>query len=727
MRIDTYFGFFAESVFTAIATGLTQQLGRTVSLAGVSVRGTNVLKLKASHVQTVLIPELAERVDVPFLFALGERDSASLARLAGARGIHAVMEQALAAAVEPFNFMTKTRNRLRSVNISRNVTGLTAYHLGGAIQYTMAVGRFQTGATPLLSGGDGRSRRPGQGAEAGARARPEQTGHEGGANRPPGPNTAQPQGAASSARGAGIGAKADPARPGSGAGGEAATGFSVAFLVSAEGRDLIESRATQQATQRALFTISSGAYIARPQWEPPPPPPGIELGTGLSEAALNGWVQSFFGLNDGLMANRLFQRPAGWTMQRLDGTALESMLAGAPITVVRLQLDEDAGAERPREAQPAPLEAFVLMTPKTKAALMQLSKSGKSSFLGDLFRAVFGESAQIWERFVESGLRWKTLAVGDIPADALDAVTSRLAGGGFALAQAATLDDAVLTWAVAVPPHLWRKVLSLTARGVGLADAGAPNRQVIYDATGWGRGRIPWERLVPLLPPQALDETARLLGHTHAGTPRQIPYIVAVAQALGTQARSRWMTALPSALREQAQRYAADPAEGARLLETLTGELVALYRQKRIPAGRLSAWLAIYIELEWARRAGLLNRILPLRHMVYGIDRSSLSRLVYDAKDAGLASLLAWADFPVVDQVRRAVTPGFAMRLLEDVASRRPRTTAYAAQEAQLAFYRRAATGAEQGRYLIRKTPAERLRQVLRLLDGPRLTPALTQ
>lgn len=682
MRIDTYFGFFAESVFTAIATALTEQLGRTVSLAGVSIRGTNVLKLKASQVQTVLIPELTERMEVPFLFALGERDSASLARLAGSRGIHAVMEQALAAAVEPFNFMTKSRNRLRGVNISRNVTGLTAYHLGGAIQYTMAVGRFQTGA-------------PARGQEL---AR--------------GPKTAQPQGARS-------GAKPEPAGPTSVAAGEAVTAFSVAFLVSAQGRDLIESRATQQATQRALFTISSGAYIARPQWEPPGPPPGIELGTGLSEPALSGWVQSFFGLNDGLMANRLFQRPAGWTMKRLEGAALEAMLAGSPITVVRLQLDEDA-VERPPEGQGAPLEAFVLMTPKTKAALMQLSKSGKSAFLGDLFRAVFGESAQVWERFGESGLRWKALAVRDIPADALDAVTDRLAGGGFAMAQAASLDDTVLTWAVAVPPHLWRRVLSLTARGVGLAEAAAPNRQATYDATGWGRGRIPWERLVPLLPPQALDETARLLGHTQAGAPRQIPYIVAVAQALSPQARSRWMAALPSALREQAQRYTPDPAEGARLLEALTGELAALCREKRIPAGRLEAWLAIYIELEWARRQAALDRILPLRHMVYGMDRSSLSRLVYDAKDAGLARLLAWADFPVVDQVRRAVTPGFAMRLLEDVASRRPRTTAYAAQEAQLAFYRRAATGAEQGRYLIRKTPAERLRQVLRLLDGPR-------
>jgi len=674
MRIDTYFGFFAESVFTAMASALSQQLGRTVSLAEVTLRGTNALKLKVSQVHTVVIPDLAERVEVPFLFALSEQDSAQLARLAGGRGIHAMMEQAVAAAVEPFNFMNKSRNRLRGVQISRNVTGLTAHHLGGAVQYTMAAGRFRVGSPPAAP------------AAAKGKSLP----------------------AAPAAAGQG---RSPPARPGAapGAAGDAGTAFSLRFLVSAAGRDAIEARATQQATQRALFSINSGAYIARPQWEPPPPPPGVEAGTGLSEAALNGWVQSFFGLNDGLMANRLFQRPAGWTMSLLASGTLEALFAGAPITVVRLHLNEDAA-----------LEAFVLLTPKTKAALMQLSRSGKESFLGDLFRAVFGESAQVWERFGESPVRWKVSGVRDIPADALDAVQSRLVGGGFALTQAARLDDGVLSWAVALAPHTWRYVLTLTARGMGLPVEGAPNRQATYDATGWGRGRIPWERLVPLLPPQALDETARLFGQTREGTRRQTAYIVAVARELGTAARSRWMAALPSALRENAERYKPDPSEGARLLGGLTGELAALNRQQRIPEGKLSAWLALYTEQEWARRQGAFDRILPLRHVVYGMDRSSLSRLVYDGKDAGLAALLAWAEFPVVDQVRRAITPGFALRLLEDVASRRPRTTACAAQEAQLDFYRRAALGAEQGRYLIRKTPAERMRQVLRLLEEPR-------
>src|SRR5579863_6048774 len=133
MRIETYFGFFAESVFAAIASALGQQLGQTVALSDVSVRATNALKLKSSQVHTVLIPELAERVEVPFLFALSEKDSAQLASLAAGRGLHAVMEQALAAAVEPFNFMNKSRNRLRGVHISRNVTGLTAHHLSGAV------------------------------------------------------------------------------------------------------------------------------------------------------------------------------------------------------------------------------------------------------------------------------------------------------------------------------------------------------------------------------------------------------------------------------------------------------------------------------------------------------------------------------------------------------------------------------------------------------------------
>jgi hypothetical protein len=664
MRIETYFGFFAESVFAAIASALGQQLGQTVALSDVSVRATNALKLKSSQVHTVLIPELAERVEVPFLFALSEKDSAQLASLAAGRGLHAVMEQALAAAVEPFNFMNKSRNRLRGVHISRNVTGLTAHHLSGAVQYTMAIGRFKTGAR----------------TKAASAASPKPSAPRG-----------KSQAAAPSAA---------PATD------ESGVSFSVRFLVSAQGRDVIEDRSQQQATQRALYTISSGAYVARPQWEPPPPPPGVEQGTGLSEQTLHGWVQSFFGLNDGLIANRLFQRPAGWTMSLLKGEGLKAMLAGGPVTVVRLQVNDTAA-----------LEAFVLLTPKTKTALMQLSKSGKENFLGDLFRAVYSESAQVWERFGESPVRWKVLAVRDIPADALDAVEGRLAGGGFAMVQVARLDDAVLPWAVAVGPHTWRFMLALSSKAMGVAVDGTPNRQAIFDATGWGPGRVPWERMVSLMTPQALNETARIFGQTSQGTARQAPYIVAVAQSLSAEARSRWMAALPPAVREQAERYKPDPTEGGRLLAGLTGELIALNRQKRIPEGKLSGWLTLFAELQWARRQNAFDQILPLRHVVYGMDRSSLNRLVYDVKDAGLATVLAWAEFPVVDQVRRAITPGFAMRLLEDVASRRLRTTAYAAQEAQVALYRRAAQGADQGRYLIRKTPAERLQQVLRILD----------
>lgn len=288
------------------------------------------------------------------------------------------------------------------------------------------------------------------------------------------------------------------------------------------------------------------------------------------------------------------------------------------------------------------------------------------------------------------------------------------------MTQSARLDDGPLAWAVAVPPHTWRNVLNLTAQGMGLSAEGAPNRQDVYDATGWGKGQVPWERLVPLLPPQALNETARLFGQTSQGQPRQTAFIAAVSQALSADARARWLAALPPVLREQAERYKPEPGESGRLLPVLSAELVALNRQKRIPEGRLSAWLSLFGELEWARRQAVFDTILPLRHVVYGMDRASLSRLAYDWKDAGLATLLAWAEFPVVDQVRRAITPGFALRLLEDVASRRPRTTAFAAQEAQLTFYRRAAQGAEQGRYLIRQTPAERLRRVLRLLDESR-------
>jgi hypothetical protein len=69
--------------------------------------------------------------------------------------------------------------------------------------------------------------------------------------------------------------------------------------------------------------------------------------------------------------------------------------------------------------------------------------------------------------------------------------------------------------------------------------------------------------------------------------------------------------------------------------------------------------------------------------------------------------------------MRRAVSPGFAVRLLKDVQVRRPQTTAMDVQAAQLALYRRCFEGMNQGRYMVRATPAGRLRNLLHWLDHP--------
>jgi hypothetical protein len=485
--------------------------------------------------------------------------------------------------------------------------------------------------------------------------------------------------------------------------------FTLRFLVASGGRDRIEDRATQQATQRALFTINSGAYVARPQWEPPPPPPGAERGKGLNEEAMSGWLQSFLGRNDGAMANRLFQRPAGFSCAVTKGDTFRLMLGKDPVAVVRLQLNGDAT-----------LELFVLLSAKMKGTLLQLSKSGQEKFLGDFFRAIFSESAQLWERFAETPVRWSVAAVRDIPADALDAVEKRLAGGGFTVRQVARLDDGILEWAVAVPPHTWRWMLQATAQGMGLGTGlgteGAPDRAAIYAATGWNSGKVPWPALIKHLTARDQNELARRVAQSYPERPQAM--LAAFTRALPQEARDGWTAAMPADLRDRTQAHKPEPGEGERLLPRLSGTLLRLNRAAQLGETKLSAWLALYGELLWVRRQFLAEKVLPLRHLVYGMDRASLSRLMVDAKDALLVDLLSWAEFPVVDQMRRAVTPNFALRLLEDVAVKRVRINAYAAQEAQFTLYRRAAQGLEQGRYMIRATPAERLRQVLRALDG---------
>ncbi|MCZ6472465.1 MAG: hypothetical protein O6934_03415 [SAR324 cluster bacterium] len=631
MDIETYFGFFSKSVFTAMAGAIGSFTGKPVSLEEVSLATTNTIKLRWSEVDTVLIPVFATPVDVKFVLALTPRDTAGLNGLVQGRGsLQRLMEQAVSTAVEPFNFIFKTRNKLTGLRFSRNVTGLTAHHLDGEVTYTMAVGRLGSGGgQPVF----------------------------------------------------------------------------LRLLVTAQGRDTIEERASQANTQRALFSINEGAYIPSPQWEPPPPPPGAERSTGLSESLMNAWIQTFFALNDGTVPSKVFKRPAAQLAQVIDAGALQELEGQQDgITVTRLLLNGE-------KAQ----EVIVLLPEQAERSLMGLSKSGQSKFLGDFFRVYYGEAAQLWARFSGAPMSWRVLGTGKIPASSLRAVTSRLEGGGLTVVQEARFDEGRVRWFLAITPHAWRCLLGLTAKAMGLEPQEPPDREAIFAATGWGEAGLPWQTLISFCSDQELMDLARQFAQAKF----QESHMAAVAAGLDEGARERWLTALSVSLRERTQAYELDEGEGAQREIPLAEALIAFNRNRKLPPGKLSDWVSLYAEMVWAKRQNLIDRLLPLRHLVYGMDRNSLSRLLFDVKGDVLTDLICGAEFPVVDQVRRAISPGFALRLFEDVGVRRTRASAYMVQEAQLNLYRTCHRGLAEGRYMLRATPAQRLGEIMRWLDEP--------
>ena len=629
MKIDTYFGFFAEAVMHAITTSLTDLTGQAVNLDTVHLSNTNTIKLRFSDVETVMRPVLAAKVEVGFLFALNERDIQALTKLAeGRMPFHKMMEQVISTAAEPFNFITKRRNRLTGLEVSRNVTGFTAHHLDGEVSYTMATGTFLV--------------RKGQ-------------------------------------------------------------GFSLRILVTAAGRDLIEDRTIQPSTQRALFSINQGAYICRPQWEPPPPPPGLDQGASLSEVMMNAWLQTFFGLNDNPMGNRLFQQPAGLRCALGDEEPLIAMaIKDGPPTVVRMHLDGQKA-----------MELFVVLPAKVASNMMQLSKSGEERFLGDIFRALYGESAKLWSEFAQTPAQWQLQVVRKIPIDAIEMVTKRLEGGGLMARQTAHLDEGFLEWMLAVPPHTWHWLMRLTAKGMAHRSEGLPNRQAIFQATGWGTGRVPWPRMFGFFSDPDLQNLVRALTQARI----EAPGLKAIGDTLDAPFRERWIEATPMGMRDRIAGYEMAQGEAGRRLKEVAEALVPLNRAGKLPGTRFRLWVSLYTEFLFSRRDFLIDQLLPLRHMIYGLDRASLSRLLFDAKGETLSDMLSCAEFPVLDQVRRAISPGFTLRLFDEIGLKRKKTTPFAAQEAQLDFYRLAFQGATRGRYMVRATPSNRLRELIRLID----------
>ncbi len=620
MQIETYFGFFARSVFTALAASFSAQSGRNVVLERMALSTTNTLKLRWSAVDSVAVPALAEPGELPFVFAFTERDVEAITALAqGRTSLQRLMEQAVSTAVEPFNFISKTRNRLSELQFSRNVTGLTAHHLHGEVSYTMAEASMQ-----VARGED----------------------------------------------------------------------FGLRLLVTAQGRDLIEDRAGEQSVQRALFSINEGAYVCRPQWEPPPPPPELEQGPGLSESHLNGWLQTFLALNDGALPTRVFQQPAAMQSRLVEPEALRE-LAGedGPLTVVRMLLNDS-------KAQ----ELFLIVPPACRQSLMSLSKSGEVKFLGDLFRVLIGEAAQLWAHFSEAPLRWRVVAVRAIPADAVDLIEQRVAQGGLVVRQTARLEGGTLSWMLALSPHTWHALMRITAQGMRRPVADPPQRQAVFSATGWGPGATPWHTLISFCTDRDLQELVRRLTQVGLGE----PHLAAVSAALEGAQRDRWLEAMPVMQRERSEAYQLGEGEAPRRQAEVAQALVALHRARHLPEGKLTHWVSLYSEMLWSHRQALIDRMLPLRHFIYGLDRSSLSRLLFDVKNELLVDVLCWAEFPVIDQVRRAISPGFALRLLEDVGAKRIRANAFTCQEAQLNLYRTCQQGLSKGRYLVRPTPRQK-------------------
>ena len=631
MRIDTYFGFFATAVFTAMAGALTKDSRQGVQLVSVALSATNTLKLRWSDIDTVILPTLTEPLEVPFVVAAAPRDVQGISALGGGRrSLQQLMEGAVSTALEPFNFITRGRCKLGGLTISKNVTGFTAHHLQGEVSYTMAEGHF--------------------------RAAP-------------------------------------------------ATTFCLRLLVTPAGRDLIESRATEKGPQRALFSINEGAYVCSPQWEPPPPPPGMEQGAALDELHLAAWVQSCMALNGGRVPVRLFRQPVALRSTVGTRALLEPHAQGAaPPTVVRMLRNGD-------KAQ----EAFVLVSAESAGVIMQLSRSGQERFLGDFFRVLFGEAAQLWERFGQAPMRWSVAAARPIRAAAVAQIGERVGQSGLFARQSLLLEEGELSWVLALGPHAWQGLMRHTAGALGVPVTSTPERRAIFDATGWGAPTLPWRVLLPLTEGRQLE----LLGRALTQAKLNERHLAAVAAELDGDQRAQWLAALPVSQRERTESYRLADDEAGELRVAVTRALLRLHGEGKVEGGALADWLTLYAEQQWQRRQHLIDELLPLRHLIYGFDRASLSRMLFDMPDRVLVPLACGAEFPVLDQMRRAVSPGFAVRLLKDVQVRRPQTTAMDVQAAQLALYRRCFEGMNQGRYMVRATPAGRLRNLLHWLDHP--------
>ncbi|MDH4224336.1 MAG: hypothetical protein OEW12_01660, partial [Deltaproteobacteria bacterium] len=143
MQIETYFGLFAKTLFTAMGASLAQSGGGQVTLDGVELHTTNILKLQSDGVESLVVVQTAQPMEFPFVLGLTPRDTTALTSLSqGKSTLQKLMEQAAATGLEPFNFITRQRNQMTGCRFKRNVTGQLSHHLNGELSYTMALARF---------------------------------------------------------------------------------------------------------------------------------------------------------------------------------------------------------------------------------------------------------------------------------------------------------------------------------------------------------------------------------------------------------------------------------------------------------------------------------------------------------------------------------------------------------------------------------------------------------
>ena len=627
--VDTYFGIFSRAVFTAIGQGISQQTGARFEFEEISLSMTNTLRLRQGRMETVMLPTTTEPVEPFFVLGITAQDIGTLNDLVRGKGsLQRVMEQAVAMAIEPFNFITKTKNTLSGLRFSRNVTGLTAHHLHGAMNYTQAEGLFRV---------------------------------------------------------------------------EQSREFRLCLLVTARGRDVIEERAAQPNTQRAFFSIISGAYQCKPQLKPLAVTSSEAGGKGLTTTLLNGWLNTFFVLNDGNMPPKILKQPVSFTTRAQPVAALDQVAAGEKgLAVVRLILN----GEKEREV-------IILVPEQAERSLLSLSKSGQSKFLGDFFRIFFSEAAETWQHFSGSPMAWSLRALGRLPQEGIAGLKGRAGGGGLLVEQEARLDEGVVKWLMVIPPGTWQWLQSLTASAVGMELEGRPTPEPVFLATGWDSLFLNWEKVLHF----ATDQELQLIAKQMVQDRLDESCTAAIANSLPDEIRERWLTALPVRLREQTEAHQVIEEQKIFGLLKSTEVVVAMIRKNRLDESPLTRWIRLFSEILWFRRHLLIEKRLPFRHLVYGMDRDSLSRFLFGLKNDELSQAICGAEFPVIDQVRRAISPGYAIRLFEDVEIKRPKISAWANQEARLSLYRKCLEDLTSGKLMMRETPATRLQEIVTWLD----------